>query len=55
MKKIALITALTNFFISIQIWYNFDNSTTQMQYVTEFSQINFLNLNFGVDSLSHPF
>ena len=53
MKKIALITSLINFFISLFIWYEFDSSSTQYQFVSEFpSQLSFLNLNFGIDGIS---
>src|SRR5258705_10830553 len=51
-KKIALITSLINFFISLFIWYQFDSNTTQYQFVSEFNQLNFCHLNFGVDGIS---
>jgi proton-translocating NADH-quinone oxidoreductase chain M len=52
MKKIALTTSLINLFISLFIWYQFDSNTTQYQFVSEFNQLNFCHLNFGVDGLS---
>nr|YP_009710717.1 NADH dehydrogenase subunit 4 [Amanita phalloides]QFZ98666.1 NADH dehydrogenase subunit 4 [Amanita phalloides]WLF85171.1 NADH dehydrogenase subunit 4 [Amanita phalloides] len=52
MKQIALITSLINFFISLFIWYQFDSNTTQYQFVSEFNQLNFCHLNFGVDGIS---
>ena len=53
MKKIALTTALINFYISLFLWYEFDSSTTQYQFVSEFNpQTNFCHLNFGVDGIS---
>src|SRR5918911_1389396 len=52
MKKIALTTSLINFFVSLFIWYQFDNSTTQYQFVSEFNTLNFCHLHFGVDGLS---
>jgi proton-translocating NADH-quinone oxidoreductase chain M len=52
MKKIALTTSLLNFFFSLFIWYQFDNNTTQYQFVSEFNQLNFCHLHFGVDGLS---
>uniref|UniRef100_UPI00315D6F7C NADH dehydrogenase subunit 4 n=1 Tax=Leucopaxillus giganteus TaxID=1167592 RepID=UPI00315D6F7C len=52
MKKIALTTSLINFFISLFIWYQFDSNTTQFQFVTEFNQLNFCHLNFGIDGIS---
>jgi len=52
-KKIALITSLINFFISLFLWYEFDsNCATQFQFVQEFNQLNFCHLNFGVDGIS---
>jgi NADH:ubiquinone oxidoreductase subunit 4 (subunit M) len=52
MKKIALITSLINFFISLFIWYQFDSNTTQYQFVSEFNQLKFCHLNFGIDGVS---
>jgi NADH-ubiquinone oxidoreductase chain 4 len=52
MKKIALTTSLINFFISLFLWYEFDSSTTQYQFVSEFNQLKFCHLNFGVDGIS---
>lgn len=58
MKKIALTTSLINFFISLFIWYQFDSSQTQYQFVSEFNPAlplgggNFCNLNFGIDGIS---
>jgi proton-translocating NADH-quinone oxidoreductase chain M len=52
MKKIALTTSLINFFVSLFIWYQFDNNTTQYQFVSEFNTLNFCHLHFGVDGLS---
>nr|ABQ22957.1 NADH dehydrogenase subunit 4 [Cyclocybe aegerita]ABQ22958.1 NADH dehydrogenase subunit 4 [Cyclocybe aegerita] len=52
MKQIALTTSLINFFISLFLWYEFDSTTTQFQFVSEFNQLNFCHLNFGVDGIS---
>jgi proton-translocating NADH-quinone oxidoreductase chain M len=52
MKKIALLTSLINFFISLFIWYQFDSNTSQYQFVSEFNQLNFCHLNFGIDGIS---
>ena len=52
MKKIALTTSLINFFVSLFIWYQFDSNTTQYQFISEFNQLNFCHLHFGVDGLS---
>src|ERR1700734_327236 len=52
MKKIALTTSLINFFISLFLWYQFDSSTSQYQFVSEFNQLNFCHLHFGIDGIS---
>ncbi len=52
MKKIALTTSLINFFVSLFLWYEFDSTSTQYQFVSEFNQVNFCHLNFGVDGIS---
>jgi NADH-ubiquinone oxidoreductase chain 4 len=52
MKQIALTSSLINFFISLFIWYQFDSNTTQFQFVSEFNQLNFCHLNFGIDGIS---
>nr|YP_010192410.1 NADH dehydrogenase subunit 4 [Amanita sinensis]QZN08147.1 NADH dehydrogenase subunit 4 [Amanita sinensis] len=52
MKQIALTTSLINFYISLFLWYQFDSNTTQYQFVSEFNQLNFCHLNFGVDGIS---
>ena len=52
MRRIALITTLINFFISLGLWYLFDSNTTQFQFVSEFNQLNFCHLNFGIDGTS---
>lgn len=52
MKKIALITSLINFIISIIIWLEFDSNTTQYQFVYEFNQLSFCHFNVGIDGIS---
>ena len=52
MKKIALITSLINLFLSLFIWFQFDSNQTQYQFVSEFNQLNFCHLNFGIDGIS---
>ena len=51
-KDIALITSLINLFISLFIWFNFDFSTNNYQFVSEWSALNFLNFTFGIDGIS---
>ena len=52
MKKIALLTSVINFFISIYLWIQFDSNTSHYQFVYEFDQISFCHFNIGVDGLS---
>uniref|UniRef100_UPI0030E4D59E NADH dehydrogenase subunit 4 n=1 Tax=Squamanita imbachii TaxID=2976389 RepID=UPI0030E4D59E len=52
MKKIALLTSLINFFISLFLWYEFDSSTTQYQFVSEYNSLSIFHLNFGIDGIS---
>jgi hypothetical protein len=52
MKKIAMITSLVNFFISLFLWYQFDSNSTQYQFVYEFNQLNYCHFNFGIDGIS---
>lgn len=52
MKEIALTTSLINLFISLILWYQFDSNITQFQFVSEFNQLNYFHLNFGIDGLS---
>jgi len=54
-KKIALSTSLINFLISIILWINFDTSTNQIQFVYEFTQLNFCHFNLGIDGISLNF
>ena len=51
-RQIALTTSLINFFVSLFIWYQFDSNTSQYQFVTEFNQLTFCHLNFGIDGIS---
>ena len=52
MKEIALTTSLINLFVSLILWYQFDSNITQFQFVSEFNQLNYFHLNFGIDGLS---
>jgi NADH-ubiquinone oxidoreductase chain 4 len=52
MKRIAIITSLINFFISIFIWVEFDANTNQYQFVYEFNQLSFCHFNLGIDGIS---
>ena len=52
MKKIALFTSLLNLLISIYMWFQFDNSSMNYQFVSEFNSLNFCHLHVGVDGIS---
>ena len=52
MKKIALITSLINFILSIYLWLQFDSNTSQYQFVYEFNELSFCHFNIGVDGIS---
>ena len=41
LRKIALTTSLINLIISIFIWFQFDSSTSQYQFIYEFNHISF--------------
>ena len=52
LKKIAIITSLINFIISIILWIQFDSSYIGYQFVTEIAGLEFIQLNLGVDGIS---
>ena len=52
MKKIALFTSLLNLLISIYMWFQFDNSSMNYQFVSEFNSLNFCHFHVGVDGIS---
>ena len=55
MKDIALITSIINLLISIIIWFEFDSSTNQYQFVYVFNQLSFFQFNLGLDGISLAF
>lgn len=52
MKSIALMTSLITFLISIFLWIEFDPSTSEYQFITEFNELSFCHFNLGVDGIS---
>jgi hypothetical protein len=52
LKKIAILTSIINFIISILLWIQFDSSFLGYQFVTSFSYLEFIQLNLGVDGIS---
>ena len=52
-KYIALFIALANFIISLYLWYEFDKSTSEFQFVESRVWIkDFINYKVGVDGIS---
>jgi len=52
-KNVALFTSLVNFFLSIFLWYSFDSSTAEFQFVEYRSWIaGMINFKFGIDGIS---
>jgi NADH-ubiquinone oxidoreductase chain 4 len=52
MKRIALFTAMINFFLSVVLWGEFDSSATQYQFVQEFNNLSFCHFHIGIDGIS---
>ena len=51
-KYIALFTSLINLIISILLWIQFDSSTSDYQFVYEFTKLSFCHFNLGIDGIS---
>lgn len=51
-KYIALSTSLINLIISIFLWVQFDSSTSDYQFVYEFTKLSFCHFNLGIDGIS---
>ena len=52
-KYVALFTSFVNFFLSIYLWFLFDQSTSEFQFVEDRIWIkNFINYKVGVDGIS---
>ena len=52
-KYLALFVSLANFFLSIYLWYLFDPSTSEFQFLEERSWIKgFINYKVGIDGIS---
>jgi NADH:ubiquinone oxidoreductase subunit 4 (subunit M) len=52
LKKIAIITSLINFIISILLWLQYDSNYIGIQFVSTISSLEFIQLKFGVDGIS---
>ena len=52
-KNVALFTSLVNFFLSLFLWYSFDYSTSEFQFVEDRNWIKgLINFKFGIDGIS---
>ncbi len=52
-KYVAIFSTLVNFFLSIYLWYLFDNTTSNFQFIEERIWMNgFINFQLGVDGIS---
>ena len=53
LKYVAIFTSLANFFLSIFLWYSFDTTTPEFQFVEVKNWISgFINFQLGVDGIS---
>ncbi|MDC0248095.1 NADH-quinone oxidoreductase subunit M [Pelagibacteraceae bacterium] len=52
-KYVAIFTSLINFFLSLYLWYSFDTSTADFQFIEEKNWIDgFINFRLGIDGIS---
>jgi len=52
-KYVAIFSSLVNFFLSLYLWYSFDTTTSNFQFVEEKNWINgFINFQLGIDGIS---
>jgi len=52
-KYVAIFSTLSNFFLSIFLWYSFDTSTSDFQFVEKKNWIEgFINFQLGIDGIS---
>ena len=52
-KYVAIFSSLTNFLLSLFLWYYFDNSTSEFQFVEQKNWMNnFITFQLGVDGIS---
>jgi NADH-quinone oxidoreductase subunit M len=55
-KYVALFTSLVNFLLSIYLWYLFDQSTSEFQFVEDREWLaGFVNYKVGIDGISYNF
>jgi NADH-ubiquinone oxidoreductase chain 4 len=51
-KRVALLTTVVTFILSMVMWGEFDSSSSQYQFTVEFNQLSYLHMHMGVDGLS---
>tara|TARA_Y100000590_G_scaffold113157_1_gene129039 strand:- start:1276 stop:2778 length:1503 start_codon:yes stop_codon:yes gene_type:complete len=52
-KNVAIFSSLANFFLSLLLWYSFDSSTHEFQFIEEKNWMNgFIKFKLGVDGIS---
>ena len=50
---VAIFTSFVNFFLTLFLWYSFDNNSYNFQFIEEFSWISgFIKFKFGIDGIS---
>ena len=50
---VAIFTSFVNFFLALFLWYSFDNTTYDFQFVEEFFWISgFIKFKLGIDGIS---
>lgn len=51
-KRVALLTTVVTFILSMIMWGEFDSSSSQYQFTVEYNQLSYLHMHMGVDGLS---
>ena len=51
-KRIALLTTVATFILSMIMWSYFDSSSSTYQFTAEYNQLSYLHMHIGVDGLS---
>lgn len=51
-KQISLIVSLLTFFLTINVWIQYDSSQSDYQFIQSFTKIGFCHINIGIDSLN---
>jgi NADH-ubiquinone oxidoreductase chain 4 len=51
-KRVALLTTVVTFILSMIMWGEFDSSSSAYQFTAEYNQLSYLHMHIGVDGLS---